>query len=84
MIKTNRNSLTLCIIIGAATIILTTNAMSTQIVSAVEVLEEGDGDHDEEGETHSVVQEHQEENGTSYSPLSPDKAQTYSPPMKQK
>lgn len=79
MIKTNRKSLTLCIIIGAATIILTTNAMPTQIVSAVEVLEEVDGEHDEEGETHSGEQEHHEESGTSYSPLSPDKAQTYSP-----
>jgi len=50
----------------------------SQVIVVEGQVEEG-GEHDEEGETHSGEQEHHEESGASYSPLSPDKAQTYSP-----
>ena len=40
--------------------------------------EEGEGEGEGEGETHSSEEEHHEESGASYSPLSPDKARTYS------
>ena len=52
----------------------------SQVIAVEGQVEEGEGgEHDKEGETHSGEQEHQEESGANYSPLSPDKAQTYSP-----
>jgi protein-disulfide isomerase len=50
----------------------------SQVIAVEGQVEEGKGEHDEEGETHSSEQEHHEESGANYSPLSPDKANTYS------
>jgi protein-disulfide isomerase len=50
----------------------------SQVIAVEGQVEEGEEGHDEEGGTHSGEQEHHEESGTNYSPLSPEKANTYS------
>ena len=53
-------------------------AGQSEVIAVEGQVEEGEGEHEEEGETHSGGEDNHEESGASYSPLSPDIAETYS------